>query len=423
MKLLKKTSLVLAVLLLAVAPLSVRVAKADASANASKIVTEATGYTCAEDVEYVTKSGTVVNWGARGEDCTFLSYYAQDFYDVDEQYGVLSALNGGSGQSDAHKSELYSALQTVMKSNHSHINTYDETRNLYCATDCLKNDYSHISSFYSGKELSGKWDSAATWNREHCWPKSKCIDQSKKNDSADIMMLRPTWVQENSSRGNIAYGQSSGYFDPEVSTRGDCARLVLYGYVRWGNTQYMWGKSGVMESLTVLLQWMQEDPVDTWEMARNDSVQSITGTRNIFIDYPEYAWLLFGKDVPTTLTTPSGNAKNNQNSGSSNGSSDVSSDSSSGGSSDSSAVNPDACEHSFGEWAILKEATETGKGTKMRTCEHCQFVEFASIPALSTVTSTTTTVSCQSMSVIGTSVVSALTLLASVYILHRKNEN
>ena len=36
-----------------------------------------------------------------------------------------------------------------------------------------------------------------------------------------------------------------------------------------------------------LLRWIEEDPVDTWELGRNDSVEAITGTRNVFVDYPE----------------------------------------------------------------------------------------------------------------------------------------
>ena len=67
-------------------------------------------------------------------------------------------------------------------------------------------------------------------------------------------MLRPTATSENSSRSNTAYGESGSYYDPNdessgtYNLRGDCARIVLYVYVRWGNTSYMWGTSGVMES-------------------------------------------------------------------------------------------------------------------------------------------------------------------------------
>ena len=285
---------------------------------ASKITTTPTGYTSASDVKYVTSGKYIANWGARGEDCVFLSTYAQNFYTGSNTFDSLSALSGGSTQSNAPQSALYSALKSLMTSKQTYQTSYSATRDLYRYTDCLRSDYSKISSFYSGTMLNGKWDSGSTWNREHTWPNSKGLGGS---DEDDIMMLRPTAISENSSRGNTAYGEGTGYFDPGVSTRGDVARIVLYVYVRWGNTSYMWGKSGVMESLNVLLKWMEEDPVDTWEMGRNDAVQSITGTRNVFVDYPEYAWLLFGKDVPSGITTPSNNDGITANPGGSGGSS------------------------------------------------------------------------------------------------------
>ncbi len=266
-----------------------------------------TGITCAEDVEYVKVGSYVCNWGARGEDCTFLSTYAQAYYTGNYTFEKMSVLAGGTQQT-APSSALYTSLKSMMEKKSTHTTSYQETRDLYKYTDCLQNDYSHISSFYSGKELNGAWDGGATWNREHTWPNSK-IDNNGEND---IMMLRPTWVQENSSRGNMAYGEkgASGYFYPNQTTtydvRGDCARIVLYVYTRWGVTNTMWGSSGVMQNLDVLLKWMEEDPVDTWEMGRNDACQSILGVRNVFVDYPEYAWLLFNKTVPADYVSPSG---------------------------------------------------------------------------------------------------------------------
>ena len=278
---------------------------------ASFFTTTPTGYSKASDVQYTTSGNYVYNWGARGEECGFLSPKAVDFYTGSNTYEVFSQKSGGTTQSNASSSALYSALKTFMTSKHSHITSYDETRYQYQYTDCT-NSGGKISSFYSGDLIGPSWDSGNTWNREHAWPRSKCINQSKAQDSADLMTLRPTSVSENSSRGNKAYGESGSFYHPNSESggkfdlRGDCARIVLYGYTRWGNTSYMWGKSGVMESMDVLLKWMQEDPVDTWEMGRNDAVQSITGTRNVFVDYPEFAWLLFGESIPTGFNTPSG---------------------------------------------------------------------------------------------------------------------
>ena len=278
----------------------------------------------AATVDYVTDGNIIYNWGKRGATATFLSPKAEEFY-TETTYDELAVYPGSSTLSSVPSSALYNALQDLMESNHTHITEYDETRPLYKYTDCENNGNPNtISSFYSGKAIGPAWDSGATWNREHTWPNSKSTSGSKGETARenDIMMLRPTASTENSSRNNKAYGKSSGYFNPNEFTkgnyelRGDVARIVLYVYVRWGGDStyadgalnFMWGTDGVIESKDVLLEWMAADPVDTWELGRNDSVESITGTRNVFVDYPELAFLLFGAQIPANMVTPSGEA-------------------------------------------------------------------------------------------------------------------
>ena len=271
------------------------------------------------DYVYGSYSGynnVILNWGERGVVATGLSPNATAFYaDNNTSYAALSALSGSSTVSSVPSSALYAELQDLMAENHTKQTSYGDTRYLYCFTDCENSNDDVISCFYSGNDLDSAWDSGTTWNREHCWPKSKTPAGDANNNSTgevgDIMTLRPTTANINSSRGNKAYGQSSSYYNPNGNTggqydlRGDVARIVLYTYVRWGNTSYMWGSSGVMESVEVLLDWIEADPVDTWELGRNDSVESITGTRNVFVDYPELAFVLFGEEVPATMQTPS----------------------------------------------------------------------------------------------------------------------
>ncbi len=313
--------------------------------SAASITTTPTGYTSPSDVVYKTSGGTILNWGARGEVATFLSPNAEKFYTGKYTYDVLSQKEGGTGKSDAYRSDLYFELKNLMTDRHTHKTSYGETRYEYQYTDCVSNNSAYISSFYSGKQLSGTWGSG--WNREHTWPNSKGLGGS---DEDDIMMLRPTWEAENFSRGNTAYGEGSAYFDPGRDVRGDCARICLYVYVRWGNTSYMWGTYGVMESVDILLKWMEEDPVDTWEMGRNDSVESITGTRNVFVDYPEYAFQLFSRDIPAGYTTPS----------------------------QSDYVAP--CNHTWGSWYTVKEPTFTEKGEANRVCYLCGEVDTKELP-------------------------------------------
>ena len=265
----------------------------------------------ATNVDYVYSGNYIYNWGTRGEPATYLSQNAEAFYTGDYTYENLYGLEGSSDVSTVPSSALYVQLKALMAGKQTHTTSYDATRNLFQYTDC-QNSGGKISSFYSGAEIGPTWDSGSTWNREHTWPDSKG-DASGQGEN-DIMMLRPTSTSENSSRGNDAYGESSGYYNPNSESngaydlRGDVSRIMLFVYVRWGNTGSMWGSSGVMESKEVLLRWMEEDPVDTWELGRNDSVESITGTRNVFVDYPELAFRMFGEEVPEGYVSPtSGN--------------------------------------------------------------------------------------------------------------------
>ncbi len=278
--------------------------------------------------------GDVYNWGVRGEIAAELSSAAKAFYSGNNTYAKLSQLPGSSdweSETAVPGSQLYIALHDLMESNHTSPTNYDELRYQYIYTDVeqgsAENTTNPISSFYSGQDLGPDWD-GSTWNREHVWPQSKALtDKDAYKDelcNTDMMMIRPTASNENSSHGNKAYGESSGYYNPVNSSydlRGDVARILLYGYVRWidGETgsehgthqSRMWSvdsyDTGVMENKDILLKWMAADPVDTWEMGRNDAVQSITGTRNVFVDYPELAFLLFNEEIPSDLITPSNN--------------------------------------------------------------------------------------------------------------------
>ncbi len=262
------------------------------------------------------------NWGSRGTTATYLSDNAVAWYAAEgASYEELSQLSGNATQSQAYNSDLFRALNSLMAGAHSTGTSYNATKSLFQYTDC-QNGSGKISSFYSGVAIGPEWNSNE-WNREHTWPNSKSSSGSDGNTTreTDIIMLRPTSISENSSRGNKAYGESSGYYNPNsisngaYDLRGDVARIVLFVYVRYGTTDdadgcldYMWGSSGVIESKDVLLKWMEADPVDTWELGRNDSVESITGTRNVFVDYPELAFLLFEQAVPGDMVTPSGKA-------------------------------------------------------------------------------------------------------------------
>lgn len=178
-----------------------------------------------------------------------------------------------------------------------------------------------MTLFYTSNSVSSAWNSTV-WNREHVWPQSLGTFTTA-NCGSDLHHVRPADPKINSTRCNLPYGNvrgsgsyktaktssgivggyyTSSYFEPQANVKGDIARILLYDYVRWGENNL----TDVVQSIDVLLSWCQSDPVDAWEMGRNDSVQGIQGNRNVFIDYPEYSWLIFGKSVPSGMTTPSG---------------------------------------------------------------------------------------------------------------------
>ena len=286
----------------------------------------------AATVDYVYSGDYVYNWGTRGEKADYLSPMAEVWWGNQTAYSALKNMSGSSNLDTVSTSALYIALADIMTDAHATMTTYDDTRYLYQYTDCQKSNTSKLTLLYLGEEVSSTWDGGTTFNREHTWPNS--LSNSGSNNSpngreADIMILYAADPTENSTRNNHPYGEGSGYYDPlygyngddgtntkrSLNVRGDVARAILYIYVRYGTDatyndgalNYMWAEDGgVFQNLDTLLSWMESDPVDTWEMGRNDAVESITGTRNVFIDYPELAFLLFNESVPTGYTTPSG---------------------------------------------------------------------------------------------------------------------
>ena len=254
------------------------------------------------------------NPGTRGVTCTALSTKASAYYSSSYSYATLSAKSA---------SALKTSLATLMTSTHSTKTTYSNLTTYSKYSDAKAGSSSKMTLFYTSNAVSGTWDSGKTWNREHVWPQS-LGSFTTSNCGSDLHHVRPADVKVNSTRGNLPYGYvrggsystaktsagtvggyyTSSYFEPLDSVKGDVARILLYCYVRWGESNL----TDVIQSTDLLLSWCKSDPVDTWEMGRNDVVQGIQGNRNVFIDYPEYAWLIFGKSVPTDMTTPSGMA-------------------------------------------------------------------------------------------------------------------
>jgi len=295
------------------------------------------------------------NTGTRHVVCDALSTKAQAYYTGDYTYENLSQLSGVSAPTNSYtttqNNELYDALQTLMTDTHK---VYAE----YNPSGEQSNELSYLWDFSDAEAGSSQYlyfytdvlaDDYGTGDmqREHVWPKSNA-SYYQLNGGADLHHLRPSIGTVNSAKSNytfanvrenyssyspssvdgqevIWYNGNSGVLEVRDNVKGDVARILLYVYCRWGQPNLYSDVSSAylpemdsddsanggiraIDDLDTLLQWMEMDPVDDWEMGRNDQAENFQGNRNVFIDYPEFAWLLFNQTPPNTLQTPSGEA-------------------------------------------------------------------------------------------------------------------
>ena len=293
----------------------------------------------------VSAAGTV-NTGTRHELCDYLSADAVAYYKGSNSWESLSALSGKDTQSsvEACGTPLFNALHNLMW------NTLTTTVS-----------YKSLTSYWSETDRSGGSKDAcliyadtisSSYNREHVWPKSHG-NFYESGAGSDLHHLRPSDSTINSTRSHWTFGNvkqllssyktasyggktvlwyDSGYsgnnclglVEVNDNVKGDIARILLYVYVTYGKstgenlnlfTKTSASGSGnnantgdkIIYDRDTLLEWCENDPVDTWEMSRNDCCAAVQGNRNVFIDYPEFAWLLFGQEVPD-MDTPSGMA-------------------------------------------------------------------------------------------------------------------
>ena len=229
----------------------------------------------------------------------------------DSYYASVEGLTG---------SQLLNALADLTESKHTNFNSYDNLKTTLKLSDPDPNKSGYILDFYSGISTN-------TWNREHVWPKSKSGGlYGTSGAGSDIHHIRPTIETINSRRGSmpftdfsvinksykeytydnkvVAYTDST-YWEPLDNVKGDTARILMYMYMHYskevsanssfskaGNLSIenvVYGGSGDNAEWNLLLYWNELDPVDAYERNRNEEATKVTGARNPFIDYPEFA--------------------------------------------------------------------------------------------------------------------------------------
>ncbi len=141
-------------------------------------------------------------------------------------------------------------------------------------------------------------------NELDCGTRKQCRKASERFNliEADLHNLYPSRQDVNDARSAYRFGMLSGesrafgdcdfevneqrrVVEPRPASRGEIARAMFYMKEQYGLTIFR--RSGEL-----LRQWHRQDPPGKHERWRNDRIEVIQGTRNMFVDEPELADLI-----------------------------------------------------------------------------------------------------------------------------------
>lgn len=98
-------------------------------------------------------------------------------------------------------------------------------------------------------------------------------------------------------------GSNVSIYEPHDDVKGDIARALFYMAVRYDDTLSLTSEiqnntKYIVGNLDVLLEWNKSDPVDVFEIHRNNLIyNNIQHNRNPFIDFPDWADAIWGEGV------------------------------------------------------------------------------------------------------------------------------
>ena len=222
-------------------------------------------------------------------------------------------------------------------------------------------DREHIWPKSQGFEASG--NGGARGDPMHLWSGDSDVNSDAHNNNfygyvdTSISYSKGKWsyAKKNYSGTSLTLGTGDAVFEPQDCDKGDIARAIFYMVARYNylsgedevgidtnnpnlaleqantiRSSYTSSTSvqGKMGILTDLLAWHKADPVDEWEIHRNNLLyNNYTNNRNPFIDFPEWVDYIWGtatydgrnyvsySSTPTGCATPSSDTINGYNSG------------------------------------------------------------------------------------------------------------
>lgn len=222
----------------------------------------------------------------------------------------------------------YSDFRTVVNEVYERDTFINDSAKRYveCAYSGIKSIYSPPFSF-----------NITSFNREHTLPKNWMNFRGIPNDEltqhaegADWHNLTLTDGKVNAQRSDFVfkvpktpssigaaryfenkskYSDTNNCFEPQNSYKGDAARCIFYMQTCYHKIlDSNWGLSTGLRSFAknqneaLLVQWAKNDPPDNLEIARHEYIASVQGSRNPFIDFPDWIECINFKDLSMLKT-------------------------------------------------------------------------------------------------------------------------
>ncbi|MDY0277302.1 MAG: endonuclease [Acholeplasma sp.] len=244
----------------------------------SSIISNDGVYNAPEEPTQVTLTATIKNQGTLvGTFVVYLNVLDKgsstdpDNPDIDKYYSKLNGLTGEAFEN---------ALRSMIKS----------TGSQQGSTAAVKQIDTYNGKYYLIYDGYGSYG-----NREHVFPATFLRKADRPED--DLHNLRAAVIKTNSDRSSFPFGEGTGKqwvlknskFYPGEEHLGDVARIVLYMMIR--NDLNI----NDVGSLNMFLKWHKADPVNDFEVSRNNNIYAKQNNRNPFIDFPDYITTLFGE--------------------------------------------------------------------------------------------------------------------------------
>lgn len=246
-----------------------------------------------------------------------MGVYAQplNYYDGTEGLTATALKSTLHTIIDGHVKYHYSTVKQILKNSDEDPNNPDNIILLYTGWSIPKANFASVV------------DSLDYWNREHVWAKSHGDFGTDPGPGTDAHALRPVDNSVNTKRSYKDFdnggtevfdnGIPTGCYtdnnswEPRNDVKGDVARMIFYMATRYEGTNgeldlevvdavgtYPAPEHG---KLSTLLAWNLADPPDEFEKNRNDVVFNWQKNRNPFVDYPEFAEIIWNGATPSDI--------------------------------------------------------------------------------------------------------------------------